>query len=243
MQKSSCRILLLIACIALAAPAMAQTLVINTDERFPVSSEQGDGFLDIIVTEAFARIGVTISIVHLPSERALLNADQGVDDGLFDRIAGIDQDYPHLVMVPEKVNEFEFCAFTSDPDMALAGWEDLKPYNVGMVRGWKMVENNMPQVTSLVSVREDFMLFDLLLNGRADVVILGRLSGMMLAKERGLTGIHVVEPPLAVTDMYVYLHERHAALVPELARAIRELKDEGFYDQTVARVLGEAGIP
>ena len=44
----------------------------------------------------------------------------------------------------------------------------------------------------------------------------------------GLTA-HVLEPSLVRTPMYMYLHRKHAALVPRVAEALARLKRNGTY--------------
>jgi polar amino acid transport system substrate-binding protein len=41
--------------------------------------------------------------------------------------------------------------------------------------------------------------------------------------------MHPLAPPLDTREMFIYLHRRHAPLVPKLAEALRAMKREGFY--------------
>ena len=55
---------------------------------------------EVIVREAYRRIGVEVEIQKYPAERALRLADQGVADGEVQRIDGIDKRYTNLIKVP-----------------------------------------------------------------------------------------------------------------------------------------------
>jgi polar amino acid transport system substrate-binding protein len=191
----------------------------------------------LIIKEAFRRIGMEARVVHLPSERALVNANQGIDDGDFVRIAGIEKRYPNLIMVEEKICEFEFAAFSRHQGVTITDWQSLKPYNVGIITGWKILEANITESRSLTKVSTPEALFDLLLHDRADLVVFDRLQGNALIKERGLSGVKALSPLLAQRDMYLYLHKRHAGLVPKLAEALRQMKQDGTHQRLIDSVL------
>lgn len=211
----------------------AATFVLNTDNTYPRSTPDEKGFQDLIIKEMFKRIGHEVKIVHMPSERALANANEGIDDGDFVRISGIEKKYPNLVMVPEKVCDFEFAAFTKNRSITISTWESLKPYNVGIITGWKILEANVVGTRSLTKTRNDEALFDLLQNDRADLVLFDRIQGMAVIKKRQLTGIRILEPLLAKKEMYLYLNRRHALLVPKLAAALQGMKRDGTWQRII----------
>ncbi|MDP3427048.1 MAG: hypothetical protein Q8S17_06690, partial [Humidesulfovibrio sp.] len=151
------RIATCLLCLVLALPvcvSRAEPLVLNTDSAPPHSRADGSGFEDRIVAEAFRRIGVDVRLVQLPSERALQNANQGVDDGNYPRIAGLSRLYPNLVMVPEPMTSFPCAAFTRDPRLKTPAWADLHGPRVAYVVGWKLVELNVPEVETLQRARD-----------------------------------------------------------------------------------------
>lgn len=232
-----CMIILFFFC---SGEASGQTLVLNTNHISPRSTPQGAGFEDRIIDEAFRRIGLEVKIIDVPSERALINVNEGMDDGNFARIAGLELRYPSLVMVPEKICEFEFAAFTMDPAVKIDGWESLKPYDVGIEIGWKILEANIVGARSLTKVKDHKALFDLLVNGRADLVIFDLMEGEALIKELGFSGVRTIQPLLAKQDMFLYLNLRHAALVPKLAAALREMKNDGTFQRIMSSVPNQS---
>jgi polar amino acid transport system substrate-binding protein len=66
----------------------------------------------------------------------------------------------------------------------------------------------------------------MLLAGRVDVVLYDRLRGEHLLASRGIETVRIVEPPLAVRGMYLYLNLRHKALAAPLEAALRDVKEE-----------------
>ncbi|OGR36025.1 MAG: hypothetical protein A2051_02660 [Desulfovibrionales bacterium GWA2_65_9] len=210
-----------------ASAAGAETLVLNSADPAPLSRPDGSGFNDRIVSEAFHRLGIPTQLVRLTAERALQNADASIDDGIYVRIAGLERMYPNLIMVPEPVSEFMFTAFAKDPAIQITSWADLKPYNVALINGWKIVEANTRGARSVTGVKDEDALFSLLERNRADVVVLDLYSGQEVIRRLGLRGVRALSPPLERRKMYIYLHKRHAELVPRLAEVLRQMRRDG----------------
>ncbi len=222
--------------VVLAAPAAAADLVINSGRKEPFTTPDGQGFYDRLVPAWFARLGLTARCVRLPSERALINANAGIDDGNIARIKGLEKKYPNLVRVPEAVVTFDFMAFSRVGEFPVQGWESLAPYDVGYITGWKILEKNITRARSITRVRGPVQLFELLARGRADVVVFDRWGGLWRLRH-GDVRARMVEPPLATRQLYLYLNRRHAALVPKLAEALRAMKADGSYARIHAETL------
>jgi len=220
----------------------AESMVFNTADDPPNATADHRGLVDLVMIEAFRRLAIPLTISYLPAERAMLNADAGIDDGSYSRVEGLEAIYPHLIRVPEPVTTFEFVAFGKGPDFRTDGWESLRPYNVGIITGWKILEKNIRETKSLTKVSSAAALFSLLERERADLVVYDRLQGMVLLRELAFDNIRILAPPLAVRKMYPYLHEKHASLVPELAATLREMKRDGTYKAIMDRVLQDFSI-
>ncbi|MFZ5762518.1 MAG: substrate-binding periplasmic protein [Thermodesulfobacteriota bacterium] len=205
----------------------APPLVLNTYAGPPFSTADQQGYYDQILREAFRRLGVPVVIGQLPAERSLLNANSGIDDGDFVRIAGLEKRYPNLVMVPEKIDDFEFVAFTRRLNLETARWSALAPYHVAIVRGWKILEENLAGVWQLSAVDNQEQLFTLLQRDRVDAVVYSRREGHALLWRLGITDGVTLEPPLAVRPMYLYLNKKHQALAVPLAAILKRMKADG----------------
>lgn len=236
---SSYRLLIIVLLLIIANSSSASTLVLNTADEAPLSTVDGTGHNDLIIKEAFRRIGHQVEIVHLPSERALVNTNKGIDDGNFVRIAELEKIYPNLVRVPESITVFEFAAFTKDPSIKIRDWESLKPYYVGIVAGWKILEANIVGTRSLTKVSSPKALFELLANDRVDLVVFDRRQGNVLLRNHGLTGIMPLTPLLARQEMYLYLNRRHTALAQKLTEALRQMKRDGTYTRSADSAMRE----
>ncbi|MBT9612639.1 MAG: transporter substrate-binding domain-containing protein [Burkholderiales bacterium] len=205
------------------------TLVLSDTYDTPYTTETGDGFLDRVVDEAFRRAGLRLKMVRVSPERALLNANSGIEDGVSARIAGLEKNYPNLVRVPEKVLDFPFVAFASQAKLTSANWDTLASVSVGHIHGWKIFEQNLKPGTPTTIVDTAEQLFTMLDKNRIDVALYERWLGLALAKQMGIKNIRVVEPALADREMFIYLNKRHADKVPAIIAALRSLKADGTY--------------
>lgn len=229
--------LVLMACwLGLAAQA-ADKLVLSTSVVAPYTTPDRQGFLDSLVASVFREVGVQAEVlVYAASERSLLNANEGIDDGQALRMAGLEKSYPNLIQVPESIIMNDFVAISVKQRFPTPGWEALKPYSVSYIIGWKVFENNVPPDMARTPVRETDQMFTLLARERVDVALYERWQGLAQARALGLQ-VRVMEPPLARMPMYMYLHKKHAALVPKVAQALARLKQNGVYQRIHGRTL------
>lgn len=225
-------------CLVFTRPAAAEPdLVIGSIFMQPLSNQQQTGMLDVIVRNVFASLDMEVLIVPLPGERSLLSADSGLTDGDILRIAGLERLYPNLIQVPEKLMDFYFMAFTRRPDILIKDWDSLKPHSVGIVTGWKILEQNIHSHPR-TDVETPELLFTLLGKERAEIVVYERYEGEYIAKKLGLDDVRTLFPPLAVREMFLYLNKRHTNLVPEVVRVLKEMKNSGEYARIVEKALG-----
>lgn len=227
--------------LTVCSAAANDTLVLNNVNAAPFTTVDGDGFLDRVAKDAFARAGRRLRLVSLPAERGLRNANLGIEDGDLTRIAGMEQGYPNLVPVPEKIMDWRFSAFTRNPALSTTtGWSSLLPYKIGVIKGWKIAEKNLEHAKQIIYVDDVDQLFRLLDKNRVDAVVYSHEMGEWYIKQRGLKDVHLLKPALDTREMFIYLHKKHLALIPELARGLRALKTDGsyarYYRESLTRV-------
>lgn len=219
-------------------PAMAEeTIRISTSYQSLLSNPEETGMLDRIVVEAFHRIGVKADIVFTNTRRSLVAVNDGLLDGELNRIEGMEQKFPNLVRVPEPNMQMRFVAFAKR-DIPIANWDSLRGLRIGFVQGWKILERHtkgFPNVTRLPDVST---LFRMLHIGRLDAVLYSKLTGYEHLHELGYTDIHHLSPPLAVKDMFLYLHKSRENLAGPVAAALREMKQDGTYGAIVSETTG-----
>lgn len=230
---------LLLACVS-SAPSFAQNakLSLVTGALPPFSSVPGQppGFLEALARAAFKRIDVDVEVSTVPVARALINVNEGLDDGDLFRIEGAEQTYPNIVRVPEKLFDSDFMAYTNRADIAIHGWADLQSYAVAYTTGWRIFDLNVKGAKEVTKVSSMGTLYPLLVQGRAEVVLADRFQWQWAMRQNGYT----TSPtgwPLATVGIYMYLNKSKLPLVPKIAQAIADMKADGTYQALYDRYL------
>ncbi len=218
-----------------------QKIVLNTGFTPPISNDSQTGFMDQLVAEAFKRIGYQLETVRLPAERALINANRGIDDGDLLRVAGLQKKYPNLIQVPEAVVTIDMVLFSkSHPSFVVDGWKSMSSQSLAIISGWKIMEKQFSKYADKVEIiktdnaEQSFSLLD---KGRADFMAYANWPGLVYLKAHGITDIKMLSPPLASPKFYIYLHKKHKKIVPKLALAIREMKRDGSINDLYNKIL------
>ena len=220
--------------VVFTAAGRAQTLPTVTISSN--NTPQDTKALTLLSQEAFRRLGLSVQLVSNPSERSLFFANNGDVDGEGLRVAGLSAQYPNLIQVPEPYIGISFVAFGKNPAVRLdRGWDSLKEHRVAFITGWKMFEANAMGAASVTKVDKPEQLFRMLDSGRIDLALYTRADGVALARSLGISA-QALTPSLKDVDMYLYLHQRHAALVPRLAQTLREMRADGTHGRIMAAV-------
>lgn len=230
------RVLWVCAIVAVTVPGVGGAeegvFTISTSYKSLLSNPEQTGMLDRLMMEAFRRIGRRANIVFTPTERSLVDVNAGLLDAELNRIEGMERNFPNLVRVPEPNMTMHFVAFAKQP-YPIDGWKSIEKRHIGIVRGWKILENNTRGFPHLTLVPTETELFTMLQKDRIDVALYAKLTGYEQLSLRGFTGIRHLEPPLASKEMFLYLNKKHAALAEPVAKALREMKQDGTYDRIV----------
>jgi len=203
-------------------------LTINTISQPPFTTKDKDGFLDLLLAEAFKRVGVSFKIVNLPAERGLIAANDDIIDGDLPRIKGLSKNYKNLIMVPEKVRDTDFCALSKNPDIS-AKPDELIKHVIGYIKGWKIYDKMMAGSKRVITADSAKQLFRLLKLNRIDVALYNCINGIVVSNKMGIQGVKILQPAFPKGKMYLYLNKKHIKLVPQISKALHEIKAEGIY--------------
>ena len=209
-----------------------KSITISTSYNNLLSNPEKKGMLDRILTEVFKRIGVKTDIVYSSTANSLVDVNKGLADAEMNRIAGMESIYPNIVIVEEPNMIMEFVAF-SKQQFDIDGWESIRNLEIGIVKGWKIYENNTAGFPNVTFVPTEAELFRMLDKNRIDIALYSKLTGYSHIKEKGYSGIFHLQPPLAEKAMYLYLHKSKAALAEPAAESLRQMKEDGTYQKIV----------
>lgn len=101
-----------------------------------------------VIKKALLNIGIQMELKRFPAERSLSLANDGTVDGEIIRIGTLSKQYPNLLLIPVSIATGHVVVFTKDTDFVINGWDSLKPYRVGIMKGMKAVENNSKGIRS-----------------------------------------------------------------------------------------------
>ena len=223
-----------------AAQAEDKPLLIASANLPPVVTKTADGYLDRILDEMFARVGLKHRIEIVPGRRGLDGANTGLYDGDAARIDSVGHGFPDLIMLPEPVIPVVFAGQMLTDASAIRTPADFNDYRLGYIRGWKIAERLFADHPDAVAVRNADVLMRMLANHRIDVAFMTIAPARHLAKNLGIA------PPMATEfrvqrDLFLFLNPRHKALVPDLTAALRAMKADGTYDTILAGYMPEGG--
>lgn len=221
--------------LALALSAMERAGPVSAAQEIHIStlvgSDPSSRIAELVMAEAYRRIGRQLVVHPLPGERTLMMANEGRMDGELYRKAGMERDYPNLLIVPVPLLTYEIVVFTRGTSFVVNGWESLRPFTIGYVRGIKIVKENTAGMRTEPVPAMD-MAFRKLTMGRTDIVVGNRLAGLAAAAALRIDDVQVLSPALASFPVYHYVHRKHAALVPGLAAALQAMTA----DKTIERL-------
>ena len=227
-------VILILPLLLFAEPSFGQqTFIINTAAHPPFHTPDQKGIIDRLLKETFGRLGLRLKVIKLPAERALLNANIGIDDGDAFRIAGLEKLYPNLISVPETLYTISFVGFTKKETVSLNGWKSLRPYSVGIIIGWKIFEQKSALMGQVTKVNDADHLFRMLKHGRVDLALYSQLPGRLHIQKNKLKGVRMLQPPLKMVDMFLYLNKKHQGLVSKISATLRAMKADQTYQQII----------
>lgn len=191
-----------------------------------------------ILDEAYRRLGLNLAVRYLPGERSLRSANNGEMDGELYRKLGMEREYPNLIIVPVPLLTYEIVIFTNGTSFPVSGWESLRPFTIGYVKGIKIVEQNTVGMKTEIAatMRQAFLKMSI---GRSDVVVANRASGLAVLKEMKMSDVTVLNPPLATFPVFHYLNKKHEALVPKLTAVLQQMQKDKTIESIQKAVMAE----
>jgi len=181
---------------------------------------------EVITRRAYKRIGIDVQIKKFPGERALRLANSGKVDGEVQRINGIAAKYHNLIQIHPAINYIQGTVFTIAKTFEVNGWESLRPYRIGYIRGIKFAENNTTSMDSR-AVSDYQTMFQMLRKDRFDIIVSPRLNGLYQMKQLGIKQIKELNPAIMRFDLFHYLNNKHAALAPKISAVFKKMQANG----------------
>ena len=176
----------------------------------------------------YAKLNIRLEFEDVPGKRALALSSAGEVDGEIQRIGTLSREYPTLLQVTPAINYIEPAVFATKLHFDVDGWNSIKPYSIGIVRGVGSSEagtRGMGRVTATTSLESMIRMLDA---DRFEVMVTDLFSGLVAVRKLNLQArIYPLSPPLERISIYHYLHERHRDLVPKVGQVIAQMEASG----------------
>ncbi len=181
----------------------------------------GAGFTSEDDKQRFERIfqndGICVNVIRMPNERAKAALLSGEIDGEVGRSEGYEAVVsPTAIRVPAVLMEVDLFLLTKDPNINAVS--DVKSGEIGYIRGFKTHEDALATLgISGIAVDSFDALYRLMNAGRVKAIPVDSIAiEMMQAHASGMKTF-----PLTRFATYVYVHSRHAGLVPQMTEIIQ----------------------
>lgn len=217
-----------------ASPAFAaNSLLFATHARPPVSD-----YLREVLSEAFAPMGIEISLREMSGDRVIQMVNRGEADGdssRFRRFRSISNKAAENYRLVEAPIVHVRLAMVTHEDTAVEepSWESVNQGNVVFLRGSKRIRKNVePENRNEVERVEKAL--ELLSSDRFRSAVVFHSQAQRVFRDNPVLADSLVlhEKPLESFNLYPYLHKKHAALIPGLEASLKTLRENG----TMARI-------
>ena len=193
--------------------------------------------LEARIQEAFGRLNLKAELCISPSsQRALMLANEE-GDGDAARVPNIKEiateNTDNLVQVPEAIITMELRVYARNLSFPVEGWNSLEKYHNGARYGAKILEQKIPGKRTFLPTT--VQLVQMLDADRIDTMVEWNLVADSTIRNLKVKGIKKLSPPILVQPFYMYVHKKHQALVPELSKALRQMKADGFFDKVAGK--------
>ncbi len=178
-----------------------------------------------VATQRVALFDMTVEI--MPMAYAIQMANSGEKDALTAQVAGLEEDYPNLIMVPEPIAVVHFVAYAkTGRSKRITQWDDFSGLRVALQIQKPYADAHLPDDTAArVYAGSNMELINLLLADKCDVFIATISLNDTLPIPPDVEIIGEAE----TLPTYMYLNKSLSSYVPAFTKALRDMKTEGDY--------------
>jgi polar amino acid transport system substrate-binding protein len=191
------------------------------------------GVMTEIVVEAFKRAGYDVEIRFKPWKRALEEAKTGMRDGLYTVWYRKEREqwfvYSDPIPPPSEIGFYK----RKDTDISFETFEDLKPYTIGVGRGYATPPGFDEASVKTSLATDDEQNLRKLHKGRIDLALTDKLVAKYVIDSKipaAIPDLEWLPPTLHVETNHLALSKKandHATILADFNRGLREIKADG----------------
>jgi polar amino acid transport system substrate-binding protein len=236
--------LVILSLVFLSAQSIAQSLKPTASAREKITISCAYGTIDtkiseVILREAYWKIGKELIIDRLPPERSLVNANNGEVQGDCQRIEGLSAVYGNLTPLYPNINKINTVLLVS-PGSDIRNINDIKGRPIGYLRGIKISEKIAAEhkLKSVISSNYDSLILMLKIK-RIDAILISEITAKIewaKSNNGNIDDINVIN--LNKEDkLYHYLHrDTYPAIAEPLQIEFTKMQKAGQFDTIIKHI-------
>ena len=189
---------------------------------------------ELVMRSIYKKLDIEMQLDRHPGNRVLSLANSGKVDGVLLRAAVIENLAKNLIKIPTPIAHIRYTAFTKRKNtFEVNGWDSLKPYKVGILRGIKLNEERSKHLNREIITTYP-SLFKMLYLERLDVAVFTELDGLYALKKLNLhNDIVNLSPPIEITPSFHFLHKKHSQLIKRISSLMHQMHTSGELQQLI----------
>ena len=94
-------------------------------------------------------------------------------------------------------------------------------------------------IVSTWNIRTRELLFKMLIRNRVDIVVVPKRLGLFFIAQMQLKGVYMLQGPVQQDNLYHYLDQKNAHIVPQITKILQQMQDDGEIDSINKRAESE----
>ncbi len=190
---------------------------------------------ETLIKQIYKNVKIDATVHPVPPARGNIENLQQNIDGEIARIYPYGEKFPTLVRVEPPYYYLNSTAFCLHPDkIRISSKEDLKKYSVAVIRGVAHSDEATKDHPKKQIVGSGIQLYDLALNGRAEVVVDTGINGRKIINDPKYASIKECGT-IAKFDLYNYLNSKSKKFQKIISKEVQRLKDNGELEKMILK--------
>ncbi len=195
--------------------------------RVAISDEENI-IIDRIIYTALSRLGYDTVVTPMGMKTAVISVDNGENDVLAVQALDIENSYSRLIAVPVPISFVQMVAYTKEGSgLAIDAWEDLIGLRVAYHPRNIHVENHIPAGVTTYPINDDEAMFQTLLDGTADVVVIPVTELIEKVMQRGIIPCGIID----TIRTYSFVNSSWPELAEQLTEEYAQMVADGTVEQ------------
>ncbi|TCS41136.1 hypothetical protein [Reinekea marinisedimentorum] len=205
-------------------------------------------WMELFYAEVFRRLDMPHEVLFLPNKRGAMMTETGEIDGQVNRVYAYQSRYPQQRRVNEPISRLSIIAWVrAESGLAFDSWQSFKDsgLRIDYVRGVVLAEIKLIPLIEAERLSTSSFSVDGLTRLKydlSDVFVHSNFGVYPFLNDEDFAGYIRSGGVISSEFMYPYVHAKHAYLIPEMERVIREVKAEGLLLRFCFEAYGDLNV-